>query len=865
MVTPARRQYLTLKEQHPDALLLFQMGDFYEAFDEDARTLARDTGVTLTSKEFGRDGRVPLAGVPMRALDAYLRKLMARGHRVAVCEQLGEAGHGLVERAVTRIVTPGTIAEPQLLRERENTFLAAVLFGREAAALAYVDVSTGEFAVAPFAGPEWAEDLGAELGRLGPAEILVPRDRPPIAGPWHLTPRDRADFDPEGGAEALRAHFAVRSLEAYGCHDLPLACGAAGAILGYLRENSPRLLANVRALRTYTAGDFMALDGQTRRNLELVRSGRGDQTGRGLLGTLDRCCTAPGGRLLRRWLGQPLLDLRALGERHDAVAELVARPEGRGDCRALLGRAGDLERLTGRVGAGLAEPRELHRLRATLELLPALIETLAPLDAPLLARLRDALDPLTEAAELIARAVAGPHEGRRIREGYSADLDALRDGTREARRWIAELEGRERERTEIKSLKVGYNKVFGYYLEVTKPNLARVPGDYLRKQTLANCERFITPELKEREAQLAEAEGRIADEEARVYAALLRELAVAAPRLLAVAGALAQLDVLAAFAEVAERQGYTRPALDAGGGLRIRAGRHPTVEAALERGAFIPNDVDLGEESRLLLLTGPNMAGKSTYLRQVALIVLLAQIGSFVPAGEAHIGLVDRIFTRVGAQDDLAAGQSTFMVEMLETAAILHGATPRSLIVLDEIGRGTGTLDGLAIARAVVEDIHDRIGARCLFATHYHELLALLDRLPRLRACNVAVREEADGIVFLHRIVPGGATRSYGIHVAALAGLPRHVTDRAAALLRDLETARTAGGNGATPEPSPNGHHDGDGWHESDPGGVLDEIASLDLVNTTPLEALNRLFALQQRLHDLEALPVRGARRDRRG
>lgn len=859
MVTPARRQYLTLKEQYPDAILLFQIGDFFECFDDDAKIVARDAEVHLTSKDFGRAGRVPLAGVPLRALDTYLRKLLAKGHRVAVCEQVSEAGHGLVERAITRIVTPGTLIEPQLLRERENTYLAAVHVGRDSAALAYVDVSTGEFAVVPFSGPDRDTTLAAELGRLGPAEILVPRDAAPLPGARKGTPRDRAQFDGEDGVAALKAHFGVASLEAYGCHDLPLACGAAAAILDYLREYNPRLLAGLRGLHTYHTDNFMALDGQTRRNLELLRSGRAAPGGRGLLGVLDRSCTAGGGRLLRRWLSQPLLDLAALAERHDGVAEFVAQSAIRNEARALLGRSGDLERLTGRIVAGTIGPRELHALRTTLGGVPDLGTTLAPLAASLPARLRDQLDPCADVADQIEQAIAGASEARRIRPGYDAELDGLIDGIRDARRWIAELERRERERTKIKSLKVGFNKVFGYYLEITNPNLPLVPSDYIRKQTLTSCERYITPELKEFEAQIADAESQIAAVEDAIYTRVLGELAHQAPRLLRTAGAIAQLDVLAAFAEVAERQGYARPTLNEGRALHIRAGRHPTVEAAVERHTFIPNDLDLDADERdgdgaVMLLTGPNMAGKSTYLRQVALIVLLAQIGSFVPADAATIGLVDRIFTRVGAQDDLAAGQSTFMVEMLETASILHHATPRSLIILDEIGRGTGTLDGLAIARAVVEDIHDRIGARCLFATHYHELLGLLTALPRLRACNVTVREDADGIVFLHRIAPGGAARSYGIHVARLAGLPQAVTNRAALLLRDLEatavplhqiaeapaTYIATNGHAERPPESPQ--------DRPDTTGVLVEIAALDLINTTPLEAINRLFAFQQRL-----------------
>ncbi len=892
-VTPARRQYLAFKARYPDAILLFQIGDFFEAYDDDARVVARDAEVHLTSKDLGRTGRVPLAGVPLRALDTYLRKLLAKGHRVAICEQVSEAGHGLVERAITRIITPGTLIEPQLLRERENTYLAAVNSGRGGAALAYVDVSTGEFAVVPFdfdsdstddaggtGGADGAAALAAELGRLGPAEILVPRDAPPLPGTRAGTLRDRREFDGEDGAAALRAHFGVASLEGYGCQDLPLACGAAAAILAYLREYNPRLLAGLRGLHTYRTEAFMTLDGQTRRNLELHRSGRaetgGQARGRGLLGVLDRSCMAGGGRLLRRWLSQPLLDLTALAERHDAVAEFVRQSAMRAELRALLHRVGDLERLTGRAVAGTSGPRELHALRASLELVPPIRATLGACQFARTVALRDQLDPCDEAATLIGEAIAGANEGRRIRPGYDVELDGLIDGIRDARRWIAELERRERERTKIKSLKVGFNKIFGYYLEITNPNLPLVPPDYIRKQTLTSCERYITPELKEFEARIADAEGQIAAVEEAVYTRVLAEIAGYAARLLATAGALAQLDVLATFAEVAEQQGYTRPTLDAGRALHIRAGRHPTVEAAVERHSFIPNDLDLDADEydgdgAVMLLTGPNMAGKSTYLRQVALIVLLAQIGSFVPASAATLGIVDRIFTRVGAQDDLAAGQSTFMVEMLETASILHHATACSLIILDEIGRGTGTLDGLAIARAVVEDVHDRIGARCLFATHYHELLGLLTALPRLRACNVTVREDEDGIVFLHRIAPGGAARSYGIHVARLAGLPRTVTTRAALLLRELETTQIplrqvgegAGDHAAprqigeaggeyllgmameTTRPQPERSSEG-----ADRSGVLAEIAALDLINTTPLDAINRLFAFQQRLRD---------------
>jgi DNA mismatch repair protein MutS len=914
METPARRQYLELKRRFPDALLWFRMGDFYETFDADAEVMARDLRITLTSREFGRGNRVPMAGVPHHAATSYLRRLLAMGHRVAICEQLTEAGHGLVERDVVRVVTPGTVVEPNLLSPRENNYLAALLPGREGVGLAYVDVTTGEFAVCQFA-PDQTAALAAELLRIDPAEVLVPegkeehvRDaarRTPHAA---LTPCPPRWFHEPGARERLQQHFAVASLEPFGCADLRLAVGAAGAALAYVEAADRDVARLLRMLRTDRPGTHMALDASTRRNLDLTRTARtGNRTGT-LLHVLDQTRTPMGGRLLRRWLGAPLLDLVELHRRQDVVDSLFRDPARRERLQTLLDGAGDLERVAARARQASATARDLISLAAGLRAAAA-IAAMAPTPRPpppkrgegehsaarvervplppalgegpgvgaydeLLAR----LDPVPEVADLIERAIA--REGdRRIKPGFSTELDAISTAVSDAQFTLLGLERRLRERTGIRSLKVGYNKVFGYYIEVTKSNLKAAPPDFIRRQTLANAERFVTDELRECEAAILRAEEQIAGLEDRVFAGVRDAAGAAVDRLLATASALAELDVLAGFAQVATERRYVRPVLDESGDLLIESGRHPVVEAAQEEGAFIANDCALraavgGRQSavgggrnpdcqlptadcRVLLITGPNMAGKSTYLRQVALIVLMAQVGSFVPAASARIGLVDRIFTRVGAHDDLAAGASTFLVEMVETAAILRQATGRSLLVFDEIGRGTSTLDGLAIAQSVVEDVHDRIGARTLFATHFHELIGLAGRLPHLENANAAAVEEGGRVIFLHRIRPGGADRSYGIHVAEIAGLPAHVTDRARTLLNEMEATgnrRQATANSMLPETP---------VEYSAPtvaiAALLAELRGIDLARTTPLEALNLLAGLQERaaVAETPARPLR--------
>ncbi len=871
--TPVRRQYDSLKAQYPHCILFFQLGDFFETFEDDARTVSRICGIALTSREFGKGDRVPLAGVPVTRVDHYLAQLLEAGLHVAVAEQVSPPGSGLVERIITRVVTPGTLAEPGLLREKENNYLAAIAPGRAAVGLAYVDVTTGEFAVTQLDGPDVDVRLRLELERLGPAEVLIPEgqnlDLPPVG---HQTICQSWHFDDIVARERLCAQLNVLSLEGFGCTDAPLGIRAAGAILHYLDENNRRLLSNLVDLRVYSSQDGMVLDGYTRRNLELLRNGRTGRIEGSLLSVLDRTCTPMGGRLLRRWIGKPLLDRAEIDARLNAVEALVGAGELRDQIRGLLKHVGDLERQIGRIVQGVASPRELMHLAEALRAVDRLRNLLdrlshVPAATPARASSTDneagnllralasdgiaALDPCPDVVDLVARGVAPPGNGRMVAPGYSRELDELYLTASRTRRQIATLEQVERQRTGIKSLKVGYNKVFGYYLEVTRPNLPLVPSDYHRKQTLVQAERFVTPCLKAWEDEIIRAEERIAALEQEVFAELLRQVAASATRLRRLADALARLDVFATLADLAQERHYCRPVVDDTDEIWIRDARHPVVEANLAPGAFIPNDCHLDSGDReIMVLTGPNMAGKSTYLREVALIVLLAQMGSFVPAREARIGLVDRIFTRVGAQDDIAAGASTFMVEMVETASILRHATPRSLIVLDEIGRGTSTYDGLAIARAVIEEIRQRIGARTLFATHFHELARWATEMDGMEVFNVAVAEEDGQVIFLRRVLPGPADRSYGIQVARLAGLPSSVTRRAEEILRDLEaTGTAASGPGHLEQsdvtvqlPLP-----GIGEAPPSPLDLLNDLLATDPTTLTPLEALTRLCELRRR------------------
>ena len=857
MASPVRKQYLEIKSRYPDALLLYRMGDFYETFDEDARLAARDLEIVLTQRDMGQGEVVPLAGIPYHALDSYLAKLVRKGHRVAIAEQTSEPdGRTLVSRDVVRVVTPGTVIEPGMLDSGANNYLAAVAPGGAQSGIAFVDITTGEFAVAQL--PTGA--VPQEIARLAPSELLLAESDttsvPAEAPDCHVSRVNGASFAPNAARRRVLDHFGVRSLDAFGCEGLEFATAAAAVVLDYVGSTHAATLSLLTGLRTYSTDAFMALDPQTRRNLELFEGGRWGAKGQSLLSVLDQTETPMGARLLRRWLGQPLLDLDALERRLDAVAWLHASDVRRQRIRAELAEVSDLERAVQRVGTGVAFPRELVGLRRSLERVPAL-RALAEEAGDDLAWLTSELDPCASAVERIAATITDDPQGdvgqgRVVREGYSGEMDEVRMAAQDARSYIAGLERKERERTGIPNLKVGYNKVFGYYLEVSNAHSASVPDDYVRRQTLVNAERFYTQELKEHENRVLSAGDRLQELETAIYKQVCREVAAHATEILATAGALATLDALLSLAEAAVRYGYVRPVLDEGERLVLRDARHPVVERFLPSGAFVPNDADLStDENQLVILTGPNMAGKSTYLRQVAVAVLMAQTGSFVPAAEAHVGLVDRIFTRVGLQDDLASGQSTFMVEMVETAAILHHATRRSLVILDEIGRGTSTFDGLSIAQAVAEHIHDasRLGCRTLFATHYHELTALADRLPRVHNLSVAVSDRDGEVVFLHRIVHGGADRSYGVHVAQLAGLPRPLISRAKELLAEHEGMPAKGrarGRRPLPGAPPQSAMPLFGGVSPEASRILAELRELDLDNLTPRQALDKLAELRE-------------------
>jgi len=800
------QQWREAKSRHRDALLFFRVGDFYELFHSDAEEGARLLGLTLTSRNNGAAARVPLAGVPAKALDEYLARLVKLGRRVAICDQVEDPAlaKGIVRREVTETVTPGTVVADALLSERRNNYLVALVpEGAESWGLAALDVSTGELTArrAP------ASELEAELGRLEAAELLLPRAledakvRGLLDGPVR-THRDDWMFEADVCADALRRAYGVRSLDGFGFESSDRCLiRAAGALVQYLAEIRPSGVGHLRPVRIVRPGHAMLLDEMTRRNLELVEALRPGEEGGTLISVLDETVTAMGARLLRRWILEPLVVPEDIWRRQDAVRELHERLELRAAMSEALKGVGDLERLAGKLGTGRVAPRDLLGLRRSLMRLPVLRKAGDGAEAELLRELAADLDCLEDVVDLLDRAIAEDppatlQEGGVLRRGWSAELDELRDVRDGAVDFIARLQARERERTGIGSLKVGFNKVFGYYLEVTRANLDRVPDDFVRKQTLTNAERYFTPELKEWEEKVFGAEDRIAHLEAELFAEVRTRLGAEVARLQETGGRVATLDVLANFARVAERRGYVRPEVHTGFDLELRAGRHPVVETMMPREEFIPNDLVLTDQGWIVILTGPNMAGKSTVLRQVGLIQLLAQIGSFVPADAARLPVTDRIFTRVGASDNLARGQSTFMVEMSETAAIVHGATRRSLVLLDEIGRGTSTYDGVSIAWAVTEHIHERLGAKTIFATHYHELTQLGDLLAGVKNMNVSVREVGEDVVFLRRLVDGGADRSYGIQVARLAGLPEGVIARARELLTELEGTHSHGGEG---------------------------------------------------------------------
>jgi DNA mismatch repair protein MutS len=822
LLTPMMQHYVELKRQYPHAILLYRLGDFYEMFFQDAQVVSRELELVLTGREAGAIGRVPMCGIPYHAFDRYAAQLVAKGYALAVCDQMepAEQAKGLVRREVTRVITPGTVLEEELLQARQNNYLAAVvrLKGSKQApcrwGLAYADISTGEFWVCQSEGQEQLEQ---ELARLQPAEILLPTEeglglgllRPGdpqgplgLPGQYAYTLRPAEPFELAVARENLMQTYGLRSLEGLGCEGLPLAIRAAGGLLHYLEETQKNLVQPspqgghplLRPPRTYQLTDYLILDPQTRRNLELTQTIREGAFVGSLLWVLDHSRTAMGGRTLRRWLMQPLRDLEQIRLRQDTIQELLENPSLRARLGSLLDSLYDLERLANRVGSGTANPREMVALGSSLGKLPQLAELVGEAKTPLLQSLQQVDPALVELGQRIEHTLLPSPppvltEGGLIRAGVDPELDRLRQQVEQDRQWVAQLEKSERDRTGIPTLKVGFNKAFGYYLSISRAKAHQVPKEYIRKQTLTNEERFITPELKEKEARILTAQTDINQREYELFVQLRQEAGSRAEAIRQVAQTLAAVDALFGLAEVAVQQGYTRPLLTTDRRLMIEEGRHPVVEKSLPQGLFVPNSVQLGSPHGpdLIVLTGPNMSGKSTYLRQIGLIQILAQMGSFVPARRAELGLCDRVFTRIGAVDDLATGQSTFMVEMNETANILNHAGERSLVLLDEIGRGTATFDGLSIAWAVAEYLATQVRARTVFATHYHELNQLETLLPNVANFQVVVKELQDRIIFLHQVQPGGADRSYGIEVGRMAGLPQPVIQRAEQVLALVE------------------------------------------------------------------------------
>ncbi len=854
------RQYLEMKDEFADSILFFRMGDFYEMFYDDAVTAAPILGIALTSRDRAR--KTPMCGFPHHAAKGYIKKLINEGFKVAICEQMEDPSkaRGVVKRSVTRVITPGTVLDTEMLDPSSNNFIAAIATSKKMTGFAYMDITTGEFRLTEFSEPALIED---EIRRVMPLELIVDEEFDgvllhPERSIKKITKLQNYDFDYTVNLARLKKHFGTHSLDGFGCGGFSAGVEAAGALLNYIKETQRSELPHIIKCLPYFPGDYMVVDSSTLRNLEItgnIKSGDKNDT---LFEILDSTSTAMGCRRLRSWLTRPLRDLREISSRLNAVEELLGGIQIRDGLRDILTGVSDLERLTARVSLGVAGPRDLVALKNSLQKVSIIKETLTALNSPLLKKLESNIDPVPDAVDLIEETLNDPpplsiKDGGVIKKGVSVDLDQLRDIGSGGKDWIAALEAEERERTGIGSLKVGYNRVFGYYIEITKANLSGVPSEYTRKQTLVNAERFITPELKEWEERILTAEERSIRLEGELFHALIKKLAPLTERISRSARSISILDVLISFATQAERYGYTKPVVNGCDEIIIEGGRHPVVEARSTEG-FIPNDLVLDNgTSRIIILTGPNMAGKSTYLRQNALIVLMAQTGSFVPAAKAVIGIVDRIFTRVGASDDLARGQSTFMVEMNETANILNNATPKSLVILDEVGRGTSTLDGLSLAWAVVEYMHDnaRTSSRTIFATHYHELTELSLTKERIKNYNMAVREWKGEIKFLRKIVPGEANSSYGIHVARLAGLPAVVIERAREILRNIEEGEIAESGMPRLAEGPGRREEVRQMNllgKKDP--LRDEIRGVDIERTTPMEALTILHKLKDLIDD---------------
>jgi len=869
VATPLMRQYLEIKADYQDAVLFFRLDDFYEMFLDDAVLASRVLGITLTSRNKGDEDAIPLCGIPFHSSQGYIAKLVANGHKVAICEQVEDPkqAKGIVKREVVRVVTPGLVTDTDTLEPKENNYLLAISGVENQYGIAHIDITTGEFRVTQVEGRTQVE---SELGSLRPREILladnadgaqVCEEFPAAIEGMMVNLLPDWVFEADYAADQLTTFFGVSGLQSFGCQDLPLAQQAASAVLYYLQQTQKEELRHIRPLQTYHTRQFMVLDDATRRNLELTATLQEGKKRGSLLGVLDRTVTAMGGRTMRHWIHYPLIAQEQILKRQNAVAELVEESLQRIELIEALDGVYDLERLNSKIAMASANAKDVAALRSSLGKLPQIDDLLGCFTGVYLKDLREQLDLLPELVELLNNAIVDDppfvlRDGGIIRDGYNEELDELRTISREGKGWIARLEQEERERTDIPTLKVKYNKVFGYFIEITNRNLDRIPEDYQRKQTLTNAERFITPKLKEYEAKVLGAEERLVELEYNLFQQIRLQTAAEGRRIQQSADALATLDALMALADLAHDRNYIRPIIDDSGVLNIEAGRHPVVEGMPLKEAFVPNDVDLdNEKNQLLIITGPNMAGKSTYMRQVALITLMAQIGSFVPAEKARVGVVDRIFTRVGASDNLAKGESTFMVEMNETANILRHATAKSLVILDEIGRGTSTFDGVSIAWAVAEYLHDTsaVAAKTLFATHYHELTDLALTRDRVKNYNIAVKEWNDQIIFLRKIVTGGASRSYGIQVGRLAGLPEPVIKRAKEILHNLEAGEFGrsgeprlGESRNKPKKQPSSQLS---LFNTDPDvAIRTKLEAVDLSCMTPLEAMNFLNELKEML-----------------
>lgn len=855
-ISPMMQQYLEIKEAHKDAVLFFRLGDFYEMFFEDAIEMSRELELTLTGRDCGLSERAPMCGVPYHAVDVYIAKLVAKGYKVAICEQMTDPADskGLVERAVTRIVTPGTVIEASLLDERASSYILSLILRKDRAGMAFCDLSTGEFYAHEFSGA--AQSLPDELSKIAPREILT--DDPETlgrlgaAGGAAVTRLSEDYFEHAPASKALLSHFNAKNTAALGLEGMRLAVPAAGALMRYLTETQKNPLSHILEVRRYERDLSMQIDRVAAASLELTETLRGRRAG-SLLWLMDKAETAMGSRALRSWIERPLAKKEQIDERLDAVGQLKENAFAADALRESLRGAYDIERLLSKIAYDTVNARDCLALQATLARVPQLKQSLSSFGGGLLRSVDNQMDPLEDIAHLLERAISpdaplSVREGGIIREGYSEELDRLRKASVEGKTWLSDLEKREREATGIKNLKVGYNRVFGYYIEVTKSSYDLVPYRYTRKQTLANCERFITEELKELERAILGAEENAVQLEYTLFTGIREKLSEALPRLQRTAQGVKLLDALVALARLAQENDYVRPVILEEGGLSIVDGRHPVVEQSLGRDRFVPNDTQLNDEHRMMIITGPNMAGKSTYMRQVALIALMAHMGSFVPAASAEIPIIDRIFTRVGASDDLYAGQSTFMVEMTELAAILKYATPKSLLILDEVGRGTSTFDGLSIAWAVVEHIAEKTRAKTLFATHYHELSELEGRLDGVVNYRITAREQGDQVVFLRKIMPGGADRSYGVAVASLAGLPPAVIARARQIMARLEVSGQDQGTigKSILDKRKNAGNRQVGLTDYRPMELIEQLRAIDVMSLTPVDALNALFKLTE-------------------